>query len=126
MSKATAPSALVEEWRALLDRHAVVSCALEKALQDQHGIGLSEFETLDRVVDANCGKYRMADLAGDIHLSQSALSRAITRLEKDGFVERSACTDDRRSVFVCLTPRGRKVYDAALPTHRAVLEGAWG
>ena len=126
MSKAPAPSALVEEWRQLLDRHAAVSCALEKALQERHGIGLSEFETLDRVVDANCGKYRMADLAGDIHLSQSALSRAITRLEKDGLVERSACTDDRRSVFVCLTPRGRKVYDAALPTHRAVLEGAWG
>ncbi len=126
MSKAPAPSALVEEWRQLLDRHAVVSCALEKALQDQHGIGLSEFETLDRVVDANCGKYRMADLAGDIHLSQSALSRAITRLEKDGLVERSPCADDRRSVFVCLTSRGREVYDAALPTHRAVLEGTWG
>lgn len=126
MSKAAVPSALVEEWRQLLDRHAVVSCALEKALQDQHGIGLSEFETLDRVVDANCGKYRMADLAGDIHLSQSALSRAITRLEKDGLVERSACADDRRSVFVCLTPHGREVYDAALPTHRAVLEGTWG
>lgn len=126
MSKAALPSALVEEWRQLLDRHAAVSCALEKALQDQHGIGLSEFETLDRIVDANCGKYRMADLAGDIHLSQSALSRAITRLEKDGLVERSACDADRRSVFVCLTPHGRTVYDAALPTHRAVLEGAWG
>jgi DNA-binding MarR family transcriptional regulator len=126
VSKAVAPSALVEEWRQLLDRHAAVSCALEKALQDAHGIGLSEFETLDRVVDANCGKYRMADLAGDIHLSQSALSRAITRLEKDGLVERSACDQDRRSVFVCLTARGREVYDAALPTHRAVLEGSWG
>ena len=39
-----------------------VSGALEKALQDQHGIGLSEFETLDRLVDANCGSYRMNDL----------------------------------------------------------------
>lgn len=126
MTKAAARSPLVAEWRQLLDRHAAVSCALEKALQDGHGIGLSEFETLDRVVDANCGKYRMADLAGDIHLSQSALSRAITRLEKDGLVERSACADDRRSVFVCLTPRGREVYDAALPTHREVLRGSWG
>lgn len=125
MPKAPVSTPLVTEWRQLLDRHAVVSCALEKALQDEHGIGLSEFETLDRIVDANCGKYRMADLAGDIHLSQSALSRAITRLEKDGLVERSACESDRRSVFVCLTGQGRKVYDAALPTHRAVLEGTW-
>lgn len=125
MSKVRAPQAPVAEWRALLDRHAVVSCALEKAMQDRHGIGLSEFETLDRIVDANCGKYRMAELAQDIHLSQSALSRAITRLEKDGLVSRSTCDDDRRAVFVCLTDQGRQVYDDALPTHREVLSSSW-
>jgi len=125
VSKVRAPQAPVAEWRALLDRHAVVSCALEKAMQDRHGIGLSEFETLDRIVDANCGKYRMAELAQDIHLSQSALSRAITRLEKDGLVSRSTCDDDRRAVFVCLTDQGRQVYDDALPTHREVLSNSW-
>lgn len=119
------PGGLVDEWRRLLDRHAAVSCALEKALQDEHGIGLSEFETLDRLFDANCGNYRMADLAQDIHLSQSALSRAVARLEKDGLVGRSICEDDRRGVFVCLTDKGRAVHDAALPTHREVLRGTW-
>ena len=77
------------------------------------------------MVDANCGSYRMSDLAHDIHLSQSALSRAVARLERDGLVHRSMCTDDRRAVFVCLTDQGREVYDAALPTHREVLAGAW-
>ena len=118
--------AVVEEWRELLGRHAVVSGALEKALQERHGIGLSEFETLDRLVDANCGKYRMHDLFGDIHLSQSALSRAVARLERDGLVSRSMCDDDRRGVFVCLTEKGQQVYDETLPTHRAVLSEAWG
>ena len=117
---------LVDEWRELLGRHAAVSTALEKALQDQHGIGLSEFETLDRLVDANCGKYRMNDLAGDMHLSQSALSRAVARLERDGLVSRSMCDDDRRGVFVCLTGKGATVHRDALPTHRAVLEETWG
>ena len=127
VSTAPAPSTgLVDEWRELLDRHAAVSCALEKALQDEHEIGLSEFETLERVVDANCGKYRMSDLAGDIHLSQSALSRTVARLERDGLVERSMCVDDRRAVFVCLTSKGKRVYQQALPTHRAVLSRAWG
>ncbi|KAA1425715.1 MarR family winged helix-turn-helix transcriptional regulator [Nocardioides antri] len=121
-----ASTGLVGEWRELLDRHAAVSCALEKALQDEHGIGLSEFETLDRLVDANCGKYRMADLAQDIYLSQSALSRAVARLEKDGLVDRSVCDTDRRGVFVRLTDAGRKLYDAALPTHREVLHATWG
>jgi DNA-binding MarR family transcriptional regulator len=117
---------LVDEWRELLDRHAVVTGALERALQDEHRIGLSEFETLDRLVDAKCESYRMNDLSGDIHLSQSALSRAVARLERDGLVSRSMCADDRRGVFVCLTEKGKQLYDAALPTHRAVLRDAWG
>jgi DNA-binding MarR family transcriptional regulator len=126
LTGAAVRAGLVDEWRELLDRHAAVSCALEKALQDEHQIGLSEFETLDRLVDANCGKYRMSDLAGDIHLSQSALSRAVARLESDGLVARSMCADDRRGVFVCLTRKGQRVYEKALPTHRAVLSETWG
>jgi DNA-binding MarR family transcriptional regulator len=117
---------LVGEWRALLDRHAAVSCALEKALNDRHGVGLSEFEVLDRLVDANCGSYRMQDLAKDIYLSQSALSRAVARLEKDGLVTRSTCDDDRRGVFVCLTGKGAAVHRDALPTHREILRDTWG
>jgi DNA-binding MarR family transcriptional regulator len=117
---------LVGEWRELLDRHAVVTGALEKALQDQHQIGLSEFETLDRLVDSKCDSYRMNDLSGDIHLSQSALSRAVDRLERDGLVQRNMCPDDRRGVFVCLTDKGRGLHEQALPTHRAVLKEAWG
>jgi len=117
---------LVGEWRELLERHAAVSSALEKELEDRHQIGLSEFEVLDRLVDANCGKYRMNDLSGDIHLSQSALSRAVARLERDGLVERSMCDDDRRGVFVCLTGEGQRVHDQALPTHRTVLQENWG
>ncbi|WP_280304742.1 MarR family winged helix-turn-helix transcriptional regulator [Nocardia abscessus] len=123
--RALAPTGLVGEWRALLDRHATVSCALEKALHNGHHIGLSEFETLDRLVDADCGDYRMSDLANDIYLSQSALSRAVARLERDGLVRRTMCAEDRRAVFVCLTEKGREVYEQALPTHRAVLSDTW-
>ena len=121
-----AAAAPVGEWRELLDRHAKVSCALEKALQDEHGIGLSEFEILDRLVDANCGNYRMSDLGQDIYLSQSALSRAVARLEQDGLVTRSMCDDDRRGVYVCLTGDGALRHRDALPTHREVLTATWG
>jgi DNA-binding MarR family transcriptional regulator len=116
---------LVDEWRALLARHATVSCALEKALEGEHQIGLSEFETLDRLVDAHCSKYRMSELATDTHLSQSALSRAVARLERDGLVERSMCPDDRRAMFVRLTDKGRRVHRKAQPTHRSVLSETW-
>ncbi|NUS42769.1 MAG: MarR family transcriptional regulator [Mycobacteriaceae bacterium] len=124
------PSAdLVIEWRELLNRHAAVTCALDKELQQQHGMGVSEFETLDLLVDAAhtvasspCEhRYRMSDLTRDSHLSQSALSRAVARLERDGLVARTMCTDDRRSIFVCVTDAGRDAYARALPTHRETL-----
>lgn len=115
----------VDEWRTLLDRHARIGCAMEKSLQSEHGIGLSEFEILDRLVDGEKGNYRMSDLASDIYLSQSALSRAVARLEDDGLVRRDMCTNDRRAIFVCLTDAGRKVAEQARPTHRAVLEQTW-
>ncbi|WP_194816769.1 MarR family winged helix-turn-helix transcriptional regulator [Nocardia sp. XZ_19_385] len=124
-ARGNAASGLVGEWRELLDRHAAVSCALEKALQGEHQIGVSEFETLDRLIDANSGDYRMSDLAEDIYLSQSALSRTVARLERDGLVSRRMCVDDRRAIFVCLTEKGREVYQQALPTHREVLANTW-
>ncbi|MBF6328562.1 MarR family winged helix-turn-helix transcriptional regulator [Nocardia transvalensis] len=121
-----AHSGLVSEWRDLLAKHAAVTCALEKELQSRHHIGLSEFETLDRLVDASCETYRMSELACDIYLSQSALSRAVGRLEREGLVDRTMCTDDRRSIYVCLTDKGRALHAAAAPTHRQVLARTLG
>lgn len=112
---------LVAEWRTLLDRHAKISCALEKELQAGHGLGLSEFEVLDRLVERDRGSSRMSELATTVHLSQSALSRTVARLEQDGLVERGMCEDDRRAIFVCVTDVGRKLHAQARPTHRAVL-----
>ncbi|MEV6771034.1 MarR family transcriptional regulator [Nocardia sp. NPDC051030] len=129
MPKSTVPvetaltdkSGLVTEWRDLLSRHATTSCALEKELQGRHHIGLSEFETLDRLMEAGGESYKMSDLANDIYLSQSALSRAVARLERDGLVNRTLCTNDRRAIFVCLTEKGRELHEQAAPTHRTVL-----
>ena len=112
---------LVGEWRDLLDRHARVTCALEQRLERDHGLGVSEFEVLDRLVTTEHEGCRIQELAGDVHLSQSALSRVVARLEAEGLVERAMCKEDRRGVFACLTDEGRKRHASAAPTHRAVL-----
>ena len=56
-----------------------------------------------------------------MHLSQSALSRVVARLEAEGLVERVMCKTDRRGVFACLTEAGRERHAQARPTHRGVL-----
>ena len=112
---------IVGRWRDLLACYSTISCALDRELQDAHGIGMSEFEALDRLVDATCEQRRMHDLAGDMYLSQSALSRTVARLERAGLVSRSMCDDDRRAIFVTLTDAGRERHEQARCTQRAVL-----
>ena len=120
----TAPAkdkTLTDNWRELLNRHYRVTCALEKALQDEHGLGVSEFEVLERLAAPDKDQHRMQELADSVYLSQSALSRLIGRLESEGLVTRAICSEDRRGIFACLTPEGRARYEAAKPSQRQVL-----
>jgi DNA-binding MarR family transcriptional regulator len=111
---------VVEAWRMLLARHASLSCELDRVLHE-HGLGVSDFEVLDRLAEAEQGSMRMLHLGEEVHLSQSALSRLVSRLERDGLVTRTMCTDDRRCISVWLTDLGRRRHAAALPAQRAVL-----
>jgi len=112
---------LVNEWRGLLARHATVCGALEAELRRRHGIGVSEFEALERLATETHGRCRGMELTEAVHLSQSAASRLVARMERDGLVERSICEMDRRAIFVVLTDAGRQRYIEAKPTQRAVL-----
>jgi DNA-binding MarR family transcriptional regulator len=120
VSDVAAEQGLVREWHELLARYSAVFSALECRLQERHGIGANEFEALERL--ATCDfKCRSADLTEAVHLSQSATSRLVARLEKEGLVERALCEVDRRGIFVTLTDAGRERYLAAKRTHREVL-----
>lgn len=125
MAAKKAEQGLVDQWRDILAVHARTLCELDNALRE-HGLGASDFEVLDvlsegAAADGDCA-YRVQDIAGRVHLSQSALSRLIGRLEKDGLVERAMCSEDRRGVRVVLTDKGRHLHTEVRPLQRAVLE----
>ena len=114
---------LEEQWRDILSVHARTMCEIDRVLHP-HGLGASDFEVLDILASASSEEgeqCRVQNLAGRVHLSQSALSRLIGRLEKEGLVERSVCVEDRRGVWVCLTRKGRDLHAEVLPLQRAVL-----
>jgi DNA-binding MarR family transcriptional regulator len=111
----------VAAWRSLAATHAIVSCALDRELGEHHGLGVSDFEVLERLAESADHKFRVQELADAVHLSQSALSRLIGRLEQHGLVERGLCDLDRRGIYVTITEEGRRRHAEALPTHRRVL-----
>ncbi|MCQ9131340.1 MarR family transcriptional regulator [Streptomyces hilarionis] len=116
--------ALVEQWRNMLALHARTQCALDRALH-RHGLCASDFEVLDILAESHAADgpaaCRVQEIAERVHLSQSALSRLVARLEKDALVERALCAEDRRGVRVALTAKGRALHADVKPVQRAVL-----
>jgi DNA-binding MarR family transcriptional regulator len=112
---------LAQAWHSLSVRYHRLQCDLDRELQAAQQISNSEFEVLELLSAADDCKLRMSELAGSVHLSQSALSRLVAGLEKDGLACRSMCAQDRRSVFTQLTDEGRARYEAAKPVQRAIL-----
>ncbi|KUL28072.1 MarR family winged helix-turn-helix transcriptional regulator [Streptomyces regalis] len=133
MAAKKAEQVLVDQWRDILALHARTQCELDRALH-QHGLCASDFEVLDVLAagPASGGSgspgsagsdpaFRVQEISERVHLSQSALSRLIARLEKDGLVQRCMCPEDRRGVRVALTAKGRTLHGEVLPVQRAVL-----
>jgi DNA-binding MarR family transcriptional regulator len=112
---------VVTAWREMAACHAAACAALERELGERHGLGVSDFEVLERLAESEERKFRAQDLAEAVHLSQSALSRLVDRLTRHGLVERCGCEGDRRGVYVVLTEAGERRHGEAVPTHRAVL-----
>jgi len=64
----------------------------------------------------------MCDLAAQVALSPSGLTRAVDRLESAGYVTRVHCPEDRRVAYAALTNAGLARIEAAVPVHLAHLE----
>ncbi|MFJ8005240.1 MarR family winged helix-turn-helix transcriptional regulator [Streptomyces fagopyri] len=115
---------LEDRWRDILSVHARTMCEIDRELHP-HGLGASDFEVLDILASGELShpgeQCRVQNIADRVHLSQSALSRLIGRLEKDGLVQRTVCAEDRRGVWVALTRKGRDLHTEVRPLQRAVL-----
>ncbi|MEO3874647.1 MarR family transcriptional regulator [Nonomuraea sp. B12E4] len=117
------PSALESRWQALRRLKGTIDDALDRALQAEHGISVSEYAALAALTYSDGGGHlRQQVLADAIPLQQSSLSRLVSRLERTGLTERFHCPTDRRGVYTQITDRGREVVAAARATYVDVLE----
>lgn len=57
------------------------------------------------------GQQRLTSLASQEGISQPGMTQLVTRLEREGLVRRTPCTDDRRVVFIDVTDEGRALLE---------------
>ena len=104
-------------WRGLLRVHSALVKALDAELLAAHTLPLTSYEVLINLQAAPGRRRRMAELADGVLLSRSGMTRLVDRLEREGLLERDACTDDGRGTFAVLTPKGEALLDEARRTH---------
>jgi DNA-binding MarR family transcriptional regulator len=114
----TTPTEL-EPFVNFLRAHAAVVRELSSELVAAHGLTINDYEVLLRLSRAEGSRMRRVDLAQEVLLTPSGITRLLEGLERSGFVERVACKEDLRVSYAQLTTAGRAKLRAAGKTHIA-------
>lgn len=106
----------------LLEAHAAVVAVVNRDLERDSGMPVGWFEVLIRLARTPGRQLRMSELAAQVSLSTSGLTRLVDRVEAAGYIRREACPSDRRGAFAVLTPAGQAALERTLPGHLESLE----
>ena len=104
-------------WRAYLVGTTLLMDRLDRDLRAHHDLSLPEYEVLVRLSECPGKRLRMASLADSLSHSRSRVTHTVSRMEREGLVDRVACVSDGRGVEAVLTERGFARLEAAAPTH---------
>jgi DNA-binding MarR family transcriptional regulator len=105
-------------WRGMLEIHARVTQALDTQMRAEHAMSVSSYEVLMFLAGATERRLRMSDIAAQVLLSRSGLTRLVDRLVEQGYVTRCADDADGRGLYAELTDEGLEKFEAARLTHR--------
>jgi DNA-binding MarR family transcriptional regulator len=116
----------IRAFTGLLRAHAATTRRFNAELVADHGLTLSDYEVLLRLARAPEQRLRRVDLAQQVLLTPSGITRLLAGLERQGFVERAACESDARVTYAQLTEDGSAKLRAASKTHVEGIRGLFG
>ena len=101
----------LEQWFDFNRRQVELEALLEQTIAEQsdQSLTLKEFYLLHFLNQAQEKSLRQIDLPDKLHLSPSAVSRMVARLEAKNcaLLSRRCCDQDKRASFICLTKEGQ-------------------
>jgi DNA-binding MarR family transcriptional regulator len=92
---------------------------LDRALKAETGLKHAHYAILITLANDAEKPIPMTELARIAGLSRSRLSHAIDSLEERGWVVRTTCGSDKRTLTAALTDAGRELLRSAAPVHVA-------
>jgi len=115
-------AARVAAWRELQSVTAQLERSIDDALLADWDVPLGWFDVLSGLQRLG-GSARPSDLAEELRLVRSSLSRRLDRLEEEGWVKRRpGGLDDQRAIVVELTRRGRTLWREMNVTYRRAVQ----
>ncbi|MFC7548268.1 MarR family winged helix-turn-helix transcriptional regulator [Plantactinospora sp. GCM10030261] len=110
-------------WSRVAAFASAVDADLDRWLADAYRVGLTEFRALALLGQATDKELRVNDLAQRVGLSQSSVTRLVSRLEAKGLARRDLCPDDGRGVYAVLSGEGETLLrEVREPYERRVRE----
>jgi DNA-binding MarR family transcriptional regulator len=106
-----------DAFGSLLGAYATLSRELSTSLVATHGLTINDYGCLLLLSRAGEQGMRRIDLANQLQLSPSGITRLLDRLEDQGFVGKGECKEDARVSYAILTEAGLEKLKEAAPDH---------
>jgi DNA-binding MarR family transcriptional regulator len=104
-------------WVRLLRAHAATTRAMSAELVADHGLTINDYEALFHLSRADNSAMRRVDLAEQLLLTPSGVTRLLDGLERAGWVTKASCSSDARVTYAVLTDDGRAKLERASRSH---------
>ena len=108
-------------WRLYFESALALVDVLDSEFERDTGLPVRWYDVLVHLEETPDG-LRMNELAEQILYSKSGFTRVVDRMEEAGLVRRVRPENDRRSILVVLTDKGRETMERARRHHRHWIE----
>lgn len=93
-----------------------------KQIQDQikteiskYNLNITEFSVLETLYHK--GRQTIHQIGKNILISSGSMTYVIDKLEKKNYLKRTDCPEDRRAIFITLTPNGEELMEKIMPEY---------
>jgi DNA-binding MarR family transcriptional regulator len=113
-------------WVRFLRAHAALTRELSARLEAEHGLTMSDFDVLIQLYHAPEHAMKRIDIARQVLLTPSGITRLLDGLERAGYVGKRSCASDARISYAVLTDEGLRKVEEARCTHHADIDELFG